>query len=702
MSQMKWIKKYAMILLVPAYLQAQVRATDGVINVRDFGAIGDGKHDDYQAIQSAIDYAIQNPSVASSVRFPVANYRITHPLILELVRNNKRQYFTVRLFGDLPNKSASNNYLSRITCDFTNGFGIGIQYGRGITIENITLLGKYAFPYSINNFNIGTTLYSAWNDGSVTDKRYAPYAGIVIDPFCDSNSVTRADGYDQLRSFYLPGLGAGGTSGVNIKQCGIKQFEVGICLTPNPVTRNDEMINMDDDDIEAVKVAIAIGQDQSKEIHIDRLKCWSGTHTILDGINYGRGTGGGSVMMDGANIAGNVNQLFNVVTDRFPLGANNIYGESLFRIGSVVGNAGSYFTNFQISFLTGPGMPAADYLFYGGPATFAGGSLRYYNNNPTQRMNFSNAHILFRDLCLSTPPIVSNVYGYGLAAEPSPAFSNVYLYYSNWFGGMIGRDATYTIPYCFMNGIDPLYHSSHYLFKSAEEISYNISHTRDYEDIVQIGARNVFVDRKTFTAYFTGADPSRMRAGDYLLTGDQRKYYDLGDRPCPTSLIGRIQLIRGDTVYLDQVGLNMYSGKCNVWLSVIYYTQDGMVFNVKAGSNTMTKVQSVSFKRSTYSVGTRFTTAFFPRGSYVTAYDEAAQTLTMSAAAVATANDVSMVNGEPEITMTSTQPPGHWINHSYYKIYGLYPGLYRQGNQRWLIGSVLPYGDTTVHKFLMK
>ncbi|HEY8734873.1 MAG TPA: glycosyl hydrolase family 28-related protein, partial [Puia sp.] len=241
----------------------------GTINVKDFGAKGDGVADDLIPIQKACNACIAYPATCTSVRLPVGNYRITQPLMLQKIQNGQYAFFTLRLTGDAPNKSASDSWLSRITYDSKSGFAIGVQLGRGITIENITLLGKYQFPYKVTNKNIGSLTFADWNDGSVTDNRNNPYAGIVIDPYANQNGSSA------------------GTSGVEIKQCAVKQFMVGICLTPNPQTQNDEMINIIDDDIEAVRVAIAIGQDQSKEIHIDRLKCWAATHTILDGVSYG-------------------------------------------------------------------------------------------------------------------------------------------------------------------------------------------------------------------------------------------------------------------------------------------------------------------------------------------------------------------------------------------------------------------------------
>jgi hypothetical protein len=473
----------------------------GIINVKDFGAKGNGIADDYLPIQKACDYCILNPTICNTVRLPVGNYRTTHSIMLQYSPHGSNQFFTIKLTGDFPNKSASNNYLSRITYDNNQGFAIGVQLGRSIEIANITVLGKYTYPYSINNRNIGTRKFSDWNDGSVIDSRYSPYAGIVIDPFTNPNGSS------------------GGTSGVEIRQCAIKQFMVGVCLTPNNSTQNDEMINILDDNIEAVRVAVAIGQDQSKEIHIDRLKCWASTHTILDGVHYGRGTGGGSVMIEGMNIAGNVNELFNVVLDRFPLSAKDIYSESLFRIGSLANGAGANFINFQIDFLTGHGMPAADYLLCGS-ANFSGGSLRYYDNSQTHRLNLSNMNAMFRDLTLNNPPFIIGLYGGSI--YPTARFDNVHVYYSG---------------------------------KTLES---------PFEAITKIPVRSVTVDRSKWVATVFGPGIGKMAsAGDYILGSPDNKsgrYYDAAINPnvCPTIQIGRITSIVADTLYLDDVGLNAH------------------------------------------------------------------------------------------------------------------------------------------------
>ncbi|MCA9206504.1 MAG: hypothetical protein KDA59_25800, partial [Planctomycetales bacterium] len=49
-------------------------------NVRDFGAVGDGMHDDTAAIQKAVD------SMTGAIRFPKGTYRLTQPVVIDLDR----------------------------------------------------------------------------------------------------------------------------------------------------------------------------------------------------------------------------------------------------------------------------------------------------------------------------------------------------------------------------------------------------------------------------------------------------------------------------------------------------------------------------------------------------------------------------------------------------------------------------------------
>jgi hypothetical protein len=470
----------------------------GTVSVKDFGAKGDGVTDDNRAFQAAFDYCVKNPATATTIRIPAGhNFITSKPL---LVKNNEN-FFTIKIKGDVSNKSASNPYLSRITFTGRSGYALGVQLGRSIEIENITIMGQYTLPGTIGNANIGTTKFADWVQNGITDERNNPYSGISIDP------VQNASG------------SAGGTSDVTIRNCAIKQFMVGIALTPNAGTLNDEIINITDNNIESCRVAIAIGQDQSKTVKISGLKVWSSTHTIVDGVNYGRGTGGGSVFCENWNIAGNVNQLFNLNTDRFPLSCKDIYSESIFRIGYVGYGVGANFINTQIDFLSGPGMPEADYLIQG-QANFYGGMLRFYDGSSNHRLNLVGCKSAFRDMTLNCTPITTSLYGYP-AQYPTPFFDNVHRYYGPGDGGSVVTDG---------------------------------------EAVTRVYPTAITVDRTTWTATVTG---SGAFPGDYILgspSNSNRHFYDNPALICNTKQIGRVVKVEGDTAYLDCVGLNVFNG----------------------------------------------------------------------------------------------------------------------------------------------
>jgi hypothetical protein len=67
---------------LPADVQAQTSARTDTFNVRDFGAVGDGKADDTPAFQKAIAAAAQFTS-GRVVVVPAGRYRITSPLSLD-------------------------------------------------------------------------------------------------------------------------------------------------------------------------------------------------------------------------------------------------------------------------------------------------------------------------------------------------------------------------------------------------------------------------------------------------------------------------------------------------------------------------------------------------------------------------------------------------------------------------------------------
>jgi hypothetical protein len=528
--QMKYFS--LVIILLSFYAEAQTiknpstlvpridtMARTAALSVIDFGA-HTGNFDNSEAFKLASDYLIKHPNITSSLYIPPGSYFQSKPWILQNVVDGKWEFFHIHIFGNSSAKSSPDPSLTIINCGFSDGFGIGVQYGRDVEIQNIAIVGKYK-PPPVDIYNIGSTLYSAWDNSTGTDTRYAPNCGIAIDPFCDSNHIAASACYVGMRSQYLPNTGRGGTSGMKIVKCRINNFPVGIVLTPNGYTQNDENIDIIDDNIYACKVSIAIGQDQSKNINIDRLQSWGPTYTVMDGLRYGTGTGGGSANCSKWNVAGCVNQLFNITTSRFSLSCRELYAESLFRIGNVGMGTVANFENCEFDFLCGAGIPAADYII-AGRANFNGGTLRYYDNSYTHRMNLNSTTTLFRDMTLNNYPIVTGLYGIGVNHYPGPKFDNVNYFYN-----------------------------------------------RSVEDTITqiIPHPNFIIDRTKWTASFAIANgySSAYKVGDYILgspTSTTRTFFDrdMYNQSCNTIQIGRVTSVSNNIVFLDDVAVNAYNG----------------------------------------------------------------------------------------------------------------------------------------------
>lgn len=114
-----------------------------IVNVRDFGAIGDGSNDDTAELQAALDYAYGTTgsphgtaSVTSnrSVFFPPGTYKITSPLTLRSVRG--ANVFGSGRFTTTIQNTAGGNVFATNGCEYsmfgamqliTSGTGVGFD-----------------------------------------------------------------------------------------------------------------------------------------------------------------------------------------------------------------------------------------------------------------------------------------------------------------------------------------------------------------------------------------------------------------------------------------------------------------------------------------------------------------------------------------------------------------------------------------------
>ena len=100
-------------------------------NVRDFGAVGDGMHDDTAAIQKAVD------SMTGAIRFSKGTYRLTQPVVIDLDRVGYTS-----LSGDGVAKSRKVGGQERRS---DSDVSVGVRHPSLFVVNNVNGLERFAF-----------------------------------------------------------------------------------------------------------------------------------------------------------------------------------------------------------------------------------------------------------------------------------------------------------------------------------------------------------------------------------------------------------------------------------------------------------------------------------------------------------------------------------------------------------------------------
>lgn len=465
----------------------------------------------------------------------------------------------IYIVGASDAKDANNGYTTNFHPMFGNGFCIGVQQGKGCWIQNIHFIGIFGQTNqfriaSLNAVQVDTTAYSAWDDGVCSNNPVSPYTAIAIDPFSDPANYdgVKFKMYPGMSQYYVPGMSKSGSTDVNIVNCRAEGFVVGFIVTPS-FQQNGDNINFTNCRVDNCRDGIAFTQSQSKACTVNDLMSWGQTYSVFDGLNYGAGRGDGTTFADinVTNIAGNTHQIFCVEAKSFSFNATNVYAESLYKLGEVIGVAGANFIGFQIDFqVASPGVPSPDFYYYGFMTTWTGCTLRVYNNGVGgvyNRVPLNMAGNIFIGGMMSSPPVCANQEEIDRSVQPGnyPAtFQNVAMYY--------------TIPYELnANGYDSLT---------------NLGEPGANGNYIHIGYPvPVTIDPTTFTGSLIcpAARGNGVKIGDpllcfkfyneVLLTGYDSYEYPLGFVTSVST--GATQ----DTVYFRNSGYGIYTGSLNVW-----------------------------------------------------------------------------------------------------------------------------------------
>lgn len=318
-------------------LTVNPRAVNQYFSVKWFGAAGNNG-DDYAAIQKSIFTCIKNN--IRTVFIPVGRYKISKPLIIYRAdAANQGGFSTLELLGESSFWDA--NMGSEIYATFTNTFAIGIQNGKGCKIRKLKLTGLFTPPHTNDRKKFYNTSFEKFTDGVSRDSRFSPYAAIVIDPFTNlaTDKMPADGGYPGLSAYYGKANGFStqtGSTGTEIEEISINNFVVGICSSPNGLTRNAEITLINKIQFQNCKLCISGGQDQEKGNVVTNIFCWGGTHTIFGTDLYGGPRMAGNWNIKYANIAGAVVRfIFNDQHGYFSTYVSNVFAESLGSWGTI-------------------------------------------------------------------------------------------------------------------------------------------------------------------------------------------------------------------------------------------------------------------------------------------------------------------------------------------------------------------------------
>jgi hypothetical protein len=304
----------------PGALRAPRASPQLVIDVRLSGAVGDGKNDDTNAIQIAINAALAGSTPV--VHLPAGAYRITRPLLILPPPN--RPFASVTITGDGAAANADRTGGTYIIAE--GDAGIVIQSARGVRIKDLCVFGPYAPRLSKRHDTIFEYLDERTWQSPFRDSRYSPHAGLVID--FTSGQLPPDGGYPQLQALYQKH--SSHSADIQIDNVSIHGFVVGAVLDPSGGDQLTSEILFRRAGFSNCKVAVASCHTQSFNLRMDDTQI-NFVRTAVSTFEYGLQKAPPPIVF-GGNWS-NCREWFAVQGGSGNLYVNGLYGEAVVSLG---------------------------------------------------------------------------------------------------------------------------------------------------------------------------------------------------------------------------------------------------------------------------------------------------------------------------------------------------------------------------------
>lgn len=614
------------------------------INVKWFGAIGDGVANDQPACQTATDWVINHPTYPRTIFYPRGTYKWDAPVLASKWNGTDWDFVNFRMLGeDGVSAFTTNTYSTIIKATFGDKFMLGIQLGKSCEVNGFYFSGPadgflYNYYGSYYQF-IKEGPYAGFMKGMSRESPQSPGACINIDPGTHGQMPPDGGYPGMTATLYRGAGGTGGSSNIIIKNCRLYGQTVGIAVSVNYWTLNGESCLFENLSFGQMKTAMACGQDQLKDNHANRLIMWDVVHTGFDNSTYGK-LFGNLPHVNGVDIAGMVRRLVNFNdVGRYPLFFKNIFAESLFEIGNIQSSQISVLEDCTFDFATGiyAGLPAPDAYLTGLNVLIRGGSYRIYQNLG-RRLFFKGYGITMDNVSVENLPVTRK---YGAVGGQQTAFKNVKLTIAGGIAGAsevveLGGSTGYA--YVIGSNLTFLDQGSAY---GPKKVMFSDPRS---ESLFDLGTYTVTVDTVWSTATLTMpvAQANALRLGDYLISET-------------SDYAARVDSVSTSTGYvrLAETPLSMRTGSYHLFLNYVRMVGIPFVGDVTINDNV---IRNCSWQGTAPFVGMRIESRMFGVGSpgldiffgaYVTAVNVGARTVTVNFLANQTKAGVDFQMGDP-------------------------------------------------------
>lgn len=355
-----------------------------IVNIVEFGAIPNDSHDDSEAIQKTIDFAI-NSKKSSRVFCPPGVYVLNKGLVISrILENGEYGFVTLTIGGDVATYAKDQSIGKVVVFQMKRPtFGLALQSARNCVIENIVFEGCAKFSNErkeIINMDTGN-IEKKYN---IINNTFSPSCAVVIDPF--HKNILASDRYKDCENKYT-NLSTGGSSMVLIKGCSFIQHYISIANNPSSNVQNGDNIRAENCHVSTCHTFWSAGQTQSRGNSIENVYALF-LHTFVSGTQIGSGIGTPPTVSN-VNLAGFCKQVFDIHTGFSGLNVNRSYFESVWSLGLSRGLSTS-FDQCQFSFVT----PNQDIFMP---------PFQLYTTNTT---SFRDCNIQYFDNCNSPMPFI--------------------------------------------------------------------------------------------------------------------------------------------------------------------------------------------------------------------------------------------------------------------------------------------------------